>query len=195
MMMKYYAVKTSSKDAIFTDWDACLAFIKGKKGVVYKAFLTEEEAKEFIAGITEEPQFDLPTAYIDGSYDEKTGNYSFGGVLIVNNEIFSFSKKYELDEFSSARNVAGEIKGAGFIIQYCVNRGIPELNIVYDYVGIERWYNGAWKANSEIAKSYVAFANSVRSKIKVHFLKVKSHSNNFYNDQADLLAKKALGLD
>ena len=38
-------------------------------------------------------------------------------------------KKYEKDEFSDMRNVAGEIKGAGFIMQYCVNHNIKKINI------------------------------------------------------------------
>lgn len=192
--MKYYAVKTSDENKIFTSWDECSLFLKGKKQIIYKAFKTMEEANAFISGEVELPKYDIPTAYIDGSYDASTGRYAFGGVLLVNNDIISFNKAYEADEYSSARNVAGEIKGAGYIIQYCINHNINEIAIYYDYVGIEKWFNKEWKANSLIAKVYVDFADKIRSKIKVHFVKVKSHSNDIYNDQADALAKAALGL-
>ena len=39
------------------------------------------------------------------------------------------------------------------------------------------------------------FYNSVKEQLEVIFVKVKGHSNDKYNDIADLLAKKALGLD
>ena len=32
-------------------------------------------------------------------------------------------------------------------------------------------------------------------KIKINFVKVKGHSNDKYNDKADLLAKKACGIE
>lgn len=192
--MKYYAVKTKDENKIFTSWDECSLFLKGKKQIIYKAFKTEEEAMDFINGNEEIPKYNIPTAYIDGSYDSNTGRYSFGGVLIIGNEILSFNKAYDADEYSSARNVAGEIKGAGYIIKYCINRNIKELAIYYDYEGIEKWYTKQWKANSSIARVYVDFVDSIRDKIKIHFVKVKSHSNDLYNDEADALAKAALGL-
>ena len=37
---------------------------------------------------------------------------------------------------------------------------------------------------------YVEFVKDIKDKIKVNFIKVKSHSNNKYNDLADELAKK-----
>ncbi|MDE7263914.1 MAG: ribonuclease H family protein [Anaeroplasmataceae bacterium] len=192
--MKYYAVLFQNEKEIFTSWDVCKEYIKGKKGVIYKSFLTEKEARQFLNQEPLSQSFQLPTAYIDGSYDSKTGCYSFGGVLIVQEKCYKFSKKYEKDEYSSARNVAGEIKGAGYIIQYAIHHQIEELNLIYDYEGIEKWYTGVWKANSAIAKAYTSFRNQVQNKIKIHFIKVKSHSNDTYNDMADQLAKSALGI-
>ena len=67
-------------------------------------------------------------------------------------------------------------------------------NLIYDYAGIEKWYTGKWQANSGIAVAYTTFRDQVKNKIKVNFIKVKSHSNDKYNDLADTLAKKALGI-
>ena len=92
------------------------------------------------------------------------------------------------------RNVAGEIKGAGFIIQYCLNRGIKELTIYHDYEGISKWYQNEWKANLYGTKKYQEFSSEAKDKIDVKFVKVKSHSNDHYNDIADKLAKEALGI-
>lgn len=192
--MKYYAVKHQDGKDIFTSWDACKEYMIGKKKIQQKSFLSLEEAEEFLNDEEAKTKFDLPTAYIDGSYDATTGCYSFGGVLILDGTHHTFSKKYEADAYSDARNVAGEIKGAGYIINYAIKKGIKELNIIYDYEGIEKWYTGVWKANSPIAQVYVKFRNEVKNKIKLHFIKVKSHSNNKYNDMADKLAKSALGI-
>lgn len=192
--MKYYAVKYQNEKNLFTSWDACKEYLKHKKGFSQKSFLSLEEANSFLEDKEIPLDFAIPTAYIDGSYDAKTGCYSFGGVLLWNDQEYQFSKKYEPDQYSSSRNVAGEIKGAGYILQYACNHGIQEINLIYDYAGIEKWYTGEWQANSGIAVAYTTFRDQVKNKIKVNFIKVKSHSNDKYNDLADTLAKKALGI-
>lgn len=192
--MKYYAVRYQDQKEIFTSWEACKKYLIGKKGFSQKSFLSLEEANAFLNEEEQALRFDLPSAYIDGSYDATTGSYSFGGVLILGDKQYEFKKKYEPDLYSVSRNVAGEIKGAGYIIKYAIKLGIPELNIFYDYKGIEMWYTGKWKASSDIAKAYVQFREEVKDKIKIHFIKVKSHSHNSYNDLADSLAKSALGI-
>lgn len=134
------------------------------------------------------------SAYIDGSFDVKTGRYSFGGVLLINNNEYKFKKAYDADEYSVHRNVSGEIKGAAYIINYAIKLGVSELHLYYDYIGIKKWYCGEWKANTPIAVNYVNFAEKIRDSIKVFFHKVKSHTNDYYNDMADKLAKEALGI-
>ena len=133
-------------------------------------------------------------AYTDGSFDEITNKYSFGCVLLMDGVEYTFKKGYEPDEFSSLRNVAGEIKGAGFIINYAINHNIDELHLYYDYIGIEKWYVGEWKAKSTIAIKYQEFAKEAKNKINVVFHKVKSHTNDYYNEKVDKLAKEALGI-
>ena len=192
--MKFYAIKCDTDNVIFESWDEAKEFMVGKKNIKQKSFKTYEEAQMFLMDKELEVKHDIPTVYIDGSYDQNTGCYSFGGVLIIDNINYQFNKKFEADEYSSSRNVAGEIKGASYIINHCVKNNIKEINLYYDYAGIEEWYNNSWQAKTPIAMKYVEFVNSVKGKIKVNFIKVKSHSNNKYNDLADSLAKKALGI-
>ena len=49
-MAKYYAVINghSIKEGILTSWDACKKEVAGAKGVIYKSFPTQEEAREFL---------------------------------------------------------------------------------------------------------------------------------------------------
>ena len=117
--MKFYAVKCDSENVIFESWDEAKDFMVGKKNIKQKSFKTYEEAKLFLADEEKVLNYDIPTVYIDGSYDINTGCYSFGGVLIIDNINYQFNKKFEADEYSSSRNVAGEIKGAAYIINHC----------------------------------------------------------------------------
>ena len=71
---------------------------------------------------------------------------------------------------------------------------LPGLYIFYDYAGIEKWCSGEWKTNKNGTRKYKEFYDEISKKVKVHFVKVKGHSNDHYNDLADKLAKKALGI-
>ena len=192
--MKYYAIKDDLNHEIVDSWDLCKEHLKNYTKPKYKSFKTKEEAEAFLNGEILDDNITAPKAYIDGSYDSKTNAYSFGGVLIMDGKEYPYKKKFEPDEYSSLRNVAGEIQGAGFIIAYAVKKGIKELHIFYDYLGIEKWFTHEWKANSKIAVDYQILGDRVKDRSKVYFHKVKSHTNNHYNDYADKLAKEALGL-
>ena len=193
--MKYYAVKVGKTPGIYETWEETKEQVEGVLGAKYKAFSSKEDAQNYLNDVEVlRTDFKTPTAYVDGSFDAKTGRYSFGCVLILDGKEYRFKQAYENDETSSMQNVAGEIKGAGFIILYCKNRGIKELTVYHDYMGISEWYNGTWKANSIGAKKYQDFANEVKKDIDVKFVHVKGHSNDKYNDLVDLLAKEALGI-
>lgn len=192
---KYYAVKNGRKVGIFLTYAECLEQVSGFKGAQFKSFLSMDEAKMYLSGKDEQVNnFDIPTVYVDGSYDVKTNSYSFGAVLIDKDNNYSFSKMFLSDKYSQYRNVAGEIRGASFIIDYCIKQGYKEINLYYDYAGIEKWYTNEWQAKNELTINYQKFAEESAKKINVHFMKVKSHSNNKYNDMVDRLAKDALSI-
>lgn len=194
--MKYYAVKEGRKKGIFTDYNLCKESVSGYKNAVYKSFLTYEEALNFLNDniVFNNVDINKYIAYVDGSYNSNTQEYSFGCVLIYKDKIKKFYKKYDKDDYSVYRNVAGEVKGASFIINYCIKQGIKELDLYYDYEGIRSWYLDLYKANNLLTKAYKEFALYAKDKINVNFIKVKSHSNNYYNDMVDKLAKEALNI-
>ena len=194
--MKYYSVKIGRTTGIYTSWDECKEQVEGFEGALYKSFSKLEDAQQYLLdGKKDQINVSGVIAYVDGSYKESTNEYSFGVVLLIDNKEYHFKKSFPEDELSSMRNVAGEIKGAGFIILYCLNRGIKKLTIYHDYEGISKWYQNEWKANLFGTKKYQEFANEVKNQIDVSFVKVKSHSNDHYNDIADRLAKEALGIN
>lgn len=191
---KYYAVKVGKNPGIYDNWDVTKENVVGFTGAIYKSFSNYDDAVDFMSDINKECNSNNPFVYVDGSFDSKSNAYSFGAVLVINGVETRFKKAYPADEYSVHRNVAGEIKGAGFVINYCINQGIREIDLYYDYNGIEKWFTGAWKANKPISMVYQEFAKSAKDKIKVNFIKVKSHSNVYYNEIVDLLAKEALGI-
>ena len=195
MAEKYYAVKRGLRTGIFRTWEECKASVNGYSGAVYKSFKTEEEAERFLHD--EEQDSGIPgfvEIYVDGSYNSVTGEFSYGMVVLLDGQVLSFCEKYEDEELSSMRNVAGEIKGAQAAMQYALDHGIPKIAIYHDYEGIAKWCLGLWKTNKEGTKAYKAFYEEARKEIEIRFVKVTGHSGDTYNEMADRLAKEALGL-
>ncbi len=204
---KFYAIRKGKQTGIFNSWDECKALVSGISGAEYKSFLTAKEAMDYINGASgkviladlektsnslNKEGTDFITAYVDGSYNNDTKEFSYGMVILYKGEELYFSQKVEDDSLVSMRNVAGEIKGAEAAMNYALKEGCPAIKIYYDYEGIEKWCTGAWSANKEGTKAYKAFYDSIRDKLLVEFVKVKGHSNDKYNDIADELAKKAI---
>lgn len=194
-MAKYYAVKEGREKGIFTSWDDCKRQITGYKGAVYKSFPSREEAEKYLAGAQTAAMdtFSGPIAYVDGSFEVKSGEFASGAVILYNGEQKEFSEKYSDAELAQMRNVAGEIKAAQLVMEYALAQGWQEIAIYHDYQGIAAWCDGSWQAKLTGTKEYRDYYNRIKDKLKVHFVKVKGHSGDKYNDLADALAKKALG--
>lgn len=208
MAKKYYAVRAGRTTGIFTTWDDCRAQVIGFKGAEYKSFPTMQEAQDFLNRTAlEKPKPDGPSegqpppeeqdkavAYVDGSYNSHTREFSCGAVLFYRGEKILFSKKYNDSQLAEMHNVAGEIKGAEEVIRHCLEHEIPALEIHHDYEGVGKWAQGVWKANKPGTQAYAAFCREAGKRLPVTFVKVKGHSGDVYNDLTDQLAKKALGL-
>ena len=57
------------------------------------------------------------------------------------------AENFQNPENASMRNVAGEIEGAKLAMQFCIDNHIEEIDIYYDYEGVEKWCTGVWKTN------------------------------------------------
>ena len=92
------------------------------------------------------------------------------------------------------RNVAGELFATGMAVKWAFDNGYKEITLHHDYSGIASWAKGEWKTKQEGTINYKNYMDSLKDKIVVKFIKVKSHSGDLYNDMADELAKKALDI-
>jgi ribonuclease HI len=192
---KYYAVKKGITPGIYTTWSECERNVKGFSGAIYKSFTTAAAAALYMTETAVESKKKAEAiAYVDGSYHNKTKEYSCGVVLFFNGEEKRFSQKFSDPTYAAMRNVAGEIEGAKCAMDYCLSNGIKSLDIYYDYEGVEKWCTGAWSANKEGTKAYRDYYQEVSLKVQIRFIKVKGHSGDQYNDVADQLAKQALGI-
>ena len=195
-MAKYYAVKKGHKPGIYTSWDECKKQVEKFSGAVYKSFTSLEDAKNFIK-LEEEKIVDYGLiAYVDGSYNIKTKEYGFGCILIEGQKVIKeLSGKGDKEALVSMRNVAGEILGSLAAMKFALENGYPGVCIYYDYEGIEKWANGLWRANKIGTQNYLKLVNEYRKKINISFIKVLAHSGDFFNERADKLAKKAVGIN
>lgn len=212
---KFYVVKKGKTPGIYSTWDECKSQVEGVSGALYKGFATQQEAfayageelaKKAVSGrqtilstSVECPSQPLPElasgealAYVDGSYNAETKQYSCGVVFIYAGKERHLCKKDEDEEMAAMRNVAGEIMGARLAMEEALRQGAGSLTIVYDYQGIAAWCTGDWKTNKKGTKAYKAYYDSLRGKLSVRFKKVKGHSGDTYNDLADSLAKKLI---
>jgi len=195
-MSKFYAVKKGRETGIYLSWDECEKQVKGFKGAIYKSFASRDEAEAYL----QDKNF-LQShgrgliAYVDGSYNIKTKEYGYGCVLIEGQTVQKqMLGKDSRQDYISMRNVAGEIMGSEMAIRYAIEHGYSLICIYYDYEGIEKWANQEWKANKIGTKAYQQFIADSRQKIQISFMKVLAHSGDKYNDMADRLAKKAVGI-
>lgn len=208
-MANFYAVKQGRKPGVYNTWAQCEEQIKGFSGAKYKKFTSLEEA-EIFAGIIDEKnnmdkdeqlekskeEQDTLYAYVDGSFNNKEKVAGYGLVLVKNEQvIFKDLGAFRSMEMNESKNVFGEIRGALKAVELAIANDFKDITIVYDYMGIECWAKGDWKANKVLTRDYKEFMQKYMKKINIKFKKVKAHSGeDKYNDMADLLAKKAVGI-
>lgn len=206
---KIYAVRKGHKTGLFESWEACKAAVEGFSKPEYKGFGERTEALAYL-GITEENQAvrktkdtedlekipaekDLVIAYVDGSYEHSLLKYAFGCVfLLPDGRVLTENGSGNNPDSAKLRNVTGEMLGAMFAVRFAIKNGFGKIEIRYDYEGVEKWVTGAWKSKTELTQKYAKAMGDWSTKIQIFFTKVAAHTNVYYNEMADQLAKAAL---
>lgn len=203
MAGKFYAVRKGKAPGIYNSWEACKRMVDGYPGAIYKSFKSRQEAEDFIAGnrttVAGDPPADAVSvtdyAFVDGSFNTATSVYGFGGFLVAAGERHVLQGAGDDADMASMRNVAGEILGSMAAMQKALELGIREITIYYDYLGIEMWATGGWKRNKSGTIAYYDYVQSIKDRLVIHFVKVKGHSGVEGNEEADRLAKEAVGIN
>lgn len=209
MAKKYYAVmegydaanKTMVKNRIVETWDECFKYVNGVKGAKYKSFTTIEDAK-FYLGVGEsslkKDSAKLPVdqhhCYVDGSFNEATGKYSYALVIVKDDVIVYLENgSAENNKQKDIRQIGGELRAAVRAAEYCRDNSITEFLILHDYAGVCYHATGFWDRKEESSKKYYEAMNSMmrNDNLKITFVKVDSHTGDLYNEIADELAKTA----
>lgn len=212
MAKKVYAIKKGFdfdknihiENKIVNTWNECLKYVKGVKGAQYKSFASMEEANEYInagkpflkKGEDEYPMDQLH-AYVDGSYNQRTGKFSYAVVMVKDDVIVHIENgAAENNEQQSIRQIAGELLGAIKSVEYAAQNNLKEIVILHDYVGVCYHATGFWERKEESSKKYHKQINELMKEngIKVTFVKVDSHTGDLFNEVVDEFAKKAIGV-
>lgn len=206
---KVYAVKKGIRTGLFESWESCKAAVDGYSGAEYKAFTMRAEALAYL-GITEDfaveqkqkgkdnmqeipAQKDKIIAYVDGSYEHSLLKYAFGCVfLFPDGRVLTENGSGNNPDSAKLRNVTGEMLGAMFAVRFAMKNGFQKIEICYDYEGVEKWVTGAWKSKTELTQKYAQAMRGWGTRIEISFTKVAAHTNVYYNEMADRLAKAAL---
>lgn len=197
MSSKYYAIKKGRKPGVYRTWAEAQTHIKGFSGAQFKSFLTEKEAKDFInpptLKVVDWTATDSIEAYVDGSFARKKKQYSYGVVMLKEGKVLDTFYRAGSDErYVESFQIAGEVIGALEAIRWAKARHYKSILIHYDYLGIEQWATGMWKANKLVSKDYIQEFNVLAKDITIRFKKEKAHTGIEFNELADQLAKRAL---
>lgn len=211
MAKKFYAIKegfdfttnTKVENKIVTTWAECLQYVKGVKGAKYKSFESIEEANGYISesskllkkGIDKYPE-DCLHVYVDGSYDINSQKYSYGVVAVKDNVVEYIESEAAKD--SSQRNIrqiAGELQGAIRGVEYAISKNYEKIVIFHDYEGIAHHATGLWERKEESSINYHNKMKELMALgVEVIFVKVDSHTGDFFNELADEKCKEALNI-
>lgn len=204
--MKYYAVKKGYKPGIYTTWEACSRQVNGYPNAVFKRFYELEEAEDFLNGTdaymkamgipanNTEPRPGTPYAYVDGSFNEVTKQYGFGGFLVVGENEYTLQGSGYNKERAKMRNIAGELDGCMAAVKKAIELRLPALVIYYDFQGIASWATGEWDVNKKWTRAYQRYMAQAMEMVHITFIHVPAHTGIEGNEKADRLAKEAVGI-
>lgn len=207
MSKKYYAVRVGRNTGIYDNWSDAKDQVHGYPNAIYQSFKTLQEAEAFLNSQAEqakphtpastemEPVEDPDTviAYVDGSFQKATKRYSFGAVLLQNDQVLeTLSRVGNNPKYQGSWQIAGEVFGALHAIQWAIQHNFKKIILHYDYVGIKHWALGEWRTNKPVSIDYAKAYQKLAPQIDVEFVKVKAHSGIKYNEMVDQIAKDAL---
>jgi ribonuclease HI len=186
------------------DWDALMCERYAELwDLVDSLLFIEKSSKQKIPAKKSQPNiqpgYDTACLYVDGSYNIKNNKIGYGGVLIDSerrgSKAWKFSNwEYDEEGTNFLKNIYGELRATIMGLELVSSKGYEEVNLYYDYLGIEKYGNMEWSTDLEFISLYTNRMRQLKSKIRINFIKVTSHTGNKYNELADKIAKEACNI-
>ncbi|MDT8719101.1 viroplasmin family protein [Clostridium sp. 19966] len=211
MPKKVYAIKEGFDfnknekiiDTITYSWSECEKYIKGVKGAKYKSFENIEAARKYLSegnnslkkGKDQYPM-DCLHIYVDGSYNSSSEKYAYGLVAVRNEVIEYIEANSSIDNSQkSIRQIAGELEAAVKAVEYALGKGDKKVVIFHDYEGVCHHATGFWDRKEKSSEEYYNKMQSLfKQGIEVIFVKVDSHTGDFFNELVDEECKEKLSI-
>lgn len=140
---------------------------------------------------TTQENTDLAIAYTDGSFNQTKKKAGYGIVLFHHGKTFKESGKIPVLPSEKISSQSGETYAVIKAIDNAIKLQSKTIIIYYDCTNITEWLENINSTNIR-ATWYYKHLTKRKEKIEIIFKKVKAHSGNLCNNEADQLAKKAI---
>lgn len=131
---------------------------------------------------------------VAGGFNDETQTITMG-MLQFNEEenkefVLQFPKSLN-EKYLQSKRIAGEIYATMSAINQAIKDGIPNITILYHYVGVERWATGEWQAEAEVAKRYLKYLEQAQKYIQIQYLKIDREDEDYQQlkDKTERLAE------
>lgn len=183
MAWNYYAVRKGIGTGIVESWEECKQLTLGVSGAEYKGFNKLEDAERYLKGenvaeitgvatVLERPtDGDTANVFVKGSY---VGSHIYIGIVIEGQvQRYMFFGESIFHEFKNMRGFLGELYAVMVAGQLCREIGFTNINIMYNYDGVEKWANGSWIPKGGFSNDYFTVMNNLRvhAMLKYNFIK------------------------
>ena len=131
-------------------------------------------------------------AYVDGSYCEEDRSAHIGWAFEIwrdGESIDGQAGSISHPDALSLRNVAGECHAVEQVLEWCRANDCTEIEIRFDYIGLENWANGTWRTNAVQTQRYRERVES--SGVRITWTKVQAHTGEYGNTRVDYFARHA----
>lgn len=129
--------------------------------------------------------------YVDGSYNSETCTGGAAYIMLIEDKPPIYWKACIVDaNILKQRNVGCELIAAFEALKEAKRKHVDQLDIFYDYEGIEKFANGTWTPKNYFTKWYVNQYCIAETYMDIYFHKVLAHSGEEWNEKVDRLAKE-----
>ena len=172
-------------------WDSIINIMKLADLTKLKAIKQENWEKQL--------KQEAVNVYVDGSYNNSSGEAGFGGVIYSKTEIEGIKingKVPDNEVCERLRSISGELWGVIKVLEEVKKLNIKDINLIYDFEGIKNHAYNIWYSSDRFIRDiYIPAINKMKSSMNINFVKISSHSGIAGNDLADTLAKKAVNIN